>query len=198
MVSNDPHGATWRGGFRARSTAGSFQPLQRLLLKQASAMWDEADGDLRDEFLRSAFAPDDQILDPEYIGRPADWIVFRWLRVQHRVDADEIADWYSDVREELRPAALRYLVDGRLQKRVLECLTPLEARPSWLRDYDSVRQMLADICEEPWRQRLLSTLFPDRFVPEPPRQPVQPHSDTFFNQLLGMVGRCHCAYRSDH
>ena len=183
LVSNDPHGATWRDGFRARSTAGSFQLLRRLLLKQASAMWNEADGDLRDEFLRSAFAPDDQILDPEYIGHPDDWSVFRWLRVQHRVDADEIAGWYSDVREELRPAALRYLVDGRLQKRVLECLTPLEARPSWLRDYDSVRQMLEDICEEPWRQRLLSTLFPDRFVPEPLRQPVQIHSDTFFNRL---------------
>ena len=49
--------------------------------------------------------------------------------------------------------------------------------------------MLEDICKEPWRrQRLLGALFPERFVPEPP--PVQVDSNTFFNRLIGMVGRC--------
>ena len=184
MVSNDPHGATWRGGFRARSTTGRFQPLQRLLLKQTSVIWNKADGDLRDEFLRSAFAPDDLILAPEYIGRPEDWIVFRWIRMQHRVDANEISDWYSDIREDLQPAALRYLLHGRLQEPVLRHLNSRETRPSWLRDYDSIRQMLEDICKEPWRRKsLLVALFPERFEPEPPRQPMQIYSDTFFNRL---------------
>ena len=147
-------------------------------------MWNEADGDLRDEFLRSAFAPDDRILDPEYIGHPDDWIVFRWLRVQHRVDADEIADWYSDVRENQRLAALRYLLDGKLQEPVRRRLNSREDRPSWLQDYDSIRQMLDNICKEPWRRKsLLVALFPDRFVLEPLRQLVHPRSDKFFNRL---------------
>ena len=184
LVSNDPHGATWRRRFRARSAAGSSQPLQRLLVQDASLLRDEADGDLEEELLRSAFAPSNRILDPAYIGRREDWIVFRWLRAQHRVDAAEIADWYGDVREDLRRAALRYLLDGRLQDRVLSHLNSIEARPSWLRDYDGVRQMLQDICDEPWRrQRLLGALFPDRFrVPESAPVP-QIDSDTFFNRL---------------
>ena len=115
---------------------------------------------------------------------PEDWMVFRRFRVQHSVNAGEIADWYSDVREEFRPAALRYLVDGSLQDRVLSRLISLEARPAWLRDYDSVHQMLESICEESWRcERLLVALFPDRFMPERPRQPVQIYSGTFFNEF---------------
>jgi hypothetical protein len=110
--------------------------------------------------------------------------VFRRLRGQHRIGANEIANWYKNVKETLQPAALRYLVHGELQSRVLARLTLLKTRPSWLRDYDSVRQMLEGICEEPWRcQRLLGALFPDRFAPEQPPQSVQIHSDTFFNRL---------------
>ena len=134
--------------------------------------------------LRSAFAPNNRILDPAYIGRREDWIVFRWLRAQHRVDAAEVADWYGDVREDLQRAALRYLLDGRLQDCVLSHLNSLEARPSWLRDYDGIRQMLRDICDKPWRrQRLLGALFPNRFrVPEPVPVPAI-DGDTFFNRL---------------
>ena len=180
LISNDPHGATWRGRFRARSATGSSQPLTRLLLREASALREEADGDLDDELLRSAFAPGDRILAPAYIGRPEDWTVFRWLRVQHRVDAAEIADWYMAVEEDLRPAALRYLLDGKLQDRVLRHLISLETRPSWLRDFQSVRQMLEAICAEPWRrQRLLGALFPDRF----PGPPPPPPSGYDFDQL---------------
>ena len=184
LVSNDPDGATWRGRLQAQSTAGSFQPLQRLLVQADSPLRDELDEDLRDEFLRSAFAPNDRILDLAYIGCREDWSVFLWLRGKHSVNANEIADWYRNVREDLRPAALRYLVYGRLQERVLWRLISLEACPLWLQDYDSVCQMLEGICEEHWRRRrLLSTLFPDRFVPEPLRQQVQIHSDIFFNRF---------------
>ena len=184
LISNDPHCARWRRGFRARSAAGSSQLLQRLLLQEASALRDQADEDLDDELLRSAFAPNVRILDPAYIECPEDWILFRWLRVQHRVDAAEIADWYRDVEEDLRPAALRYLLDGRLRNSVLSLLISREARPSWLRDFDGVRRMLERICEERWRrQGLLGALFPEQFsepVP-PPRLPPGPAN--FFHQL---------------
>ena len=155
-----------------------------MLLQDASLLRDEADGDLEDELLRSAFAPNNRILDPAYIERPEDWTVFRWLRVQHRVDAAEIADWYMDLREDRRPAALRYLLDGKLQYPVLRHLISLKTRPSWLRDFDGVRQMLEDICEEPWRRRrLLGALFPERFhVFEPLPRPLI-DSGTFFNRL---------------
>ena len=185
LISNDPQGATWRGKFQARSADGSSQPLRRMLLREASGLRDDADGDLEDEFLRSAFAPNDRILDPAYIERGEDWSVIRRLRGQHRVDAAEMADWYMDLEEGLRPAAARYLLDGELQERVLSYLVPLNARPPWLRDYDDVRRMLEDLCEESWRrQRLLGALFPDQFhMPEVlPR--VQPDSETFFQQLL--------------
>ncbi len=184
LVSNDPHGATWRRGFQARSAAGSSQPLQRLLVRDGSPLMDEADEELEDERLRSAFAPNNRILDPVYIGCPADWKLFRWLRVPPSVDADEIANWYGDVEENLRPAALRYLLDGRLRNPVLQRLVLLDARPSWLRDFDDVRRMLQDIGDEPWRRRgLLGALFPDRFrVSE--SVPVRiVDSDTFFHQL---------------
>ncbi len=184
LVSNDPYGITWAGGFRARSAVGSCQLLQELLLRETSAIRDEADRVLDEELLRSAFAPDDRLLDSKYIGHPEDWIVFRRLRGQHRIGANEIANWYQNVTETLQPAALRYLVYGELQGRVLSRLISLETRPSWLRDYDNVRQMLEGICEEPWRcQRLLGALFPDQFAPEPSRQLVQSYSDTFFNRL---------------
>ena len=183
-ISNDLRDARWRARFRARSVAGGFEPLQGLLVQRASALRHEADGDLDDEVLRSAFAPSNRILDSAYIERREDWTVFRWLRVQHRVDAAEIANWYMDVREDLRPAALRYLLDGKLQDPVLRHLMSLTTRPSWLQDFDDVRQMLEDICEEPWRRRrLLGALFPDRFhVAEPPLQPPV-DSDAFFKQL---------------
>ncbi|WP_419859976.1 sacsin N-terminal ATP-binding-like domain-containing protein [Candidatus Palauibacter sp.] len=183
-ISNDPHGARWRGGFRARSVAGTFEPLQGLLVQRASALQHEADGDLDDEVLRSAFAPSNRVLDSAYIERREDWTMFRWLRVHHRVDAVEIANWYVDVREDLRPAALRYLLDGKLQDPVLRNLMSLRTRPPWLQDFDGVRQMLKDICKEPWRRRsLLGALFPDRFhVVEPPLQPPV-DSDMFFKQL---------------
>ena len=65
-------------------------------------------------------------------------------------------------------------------------LVPLDARPPWLRDFDDVRQMLEDLCEEPWRrQRLLGALFPDHFhAPEDPPHSVQIDSETFFIHLL--------------
>ena len=185
LIFNDPQGAAWRGKFQARSEDGSFQPLQRLLLRETSGLQDNAAGDLEDEFLRSAFAPNARILDPAYIERSEDWSIFRRLRAQHRVDAAEIVDWYTDLEKALRPAAVRYLLDGELQERVLSYLVPLDARPPWLRDYDDVRRMLEDLCEEPWRrQRLLGALFSDRFhEPEVPPK-VQPDSETFFQQLL--------------
>ena len=185
LISSAPYGATWRGRFQARSADGSSQPLQRLLLREASALRDETDVDLKDEFLRSAFAPNARILDSPYIERREDWTVFRWLRVQHRVDATEMADWYTGLEEDLRPAAVRYLLDGELQERVLSHLVPRNTRPPWLVDFDDVRRMLEDLCTEPWRrQRLLGALFPDRFhTLEPTPPPVLIDSKKFFNQL---------------
>ena len=186
LISNDPDGATWRGRFQAQSAGESSQPLRNLLLPEASGLRDETDGDLADEFLRSAFAPKARILDPKYIERREDWIVFRWLRVQHRVDAAEIAGWYMGLDEGLYPAAIRYLLNGELQERVLSYLVTLNARPPWLRDFDDVYEMLEDLCEEPWRrQRLLGALFPDRFhAPEEPLGSDRLDSGAFFRQLL--------------
>ena len=183
LVPNDPHGTRWCHRFRARSAAGSFQPLQKLLLPDAPALRDQADQGRDDELLRSGFAPNTRILDPAYIESPDDVNLFRWLRVRHSLDAAEIADWYSDAEEDLRPAALRYLLDGELRNSVLPRLIPVNARPPWLRNFNDIRQMLERICNEPWRrQLLLFALFPDQFrVPEWAPAPVV--SGTFFSRL---------------
>ncbi len=182
LISNDPHGATWRRKIHARSADGRSQPLRELLMRETSQLQASADGNLDDEFLRSAFAPNNRILRPDYFEHSEDRCVFRRLREAHRVDPEEIANWYTDLEYDLRPAAVGYLLNGELQERVLSYLVRLNARPLWLRDYDDVRRILEDLCEEPWRrQRLLGALFPDRF--HPPEEPRRPNSETFFQQL---------------
>ena len=185
LISNDLQGLDWRGKFQARSADGSFQPLGRLLLRETSGLQDDAGGDLEDEFRRSAFAPNARILHSAYIEHSEDRSAFRRLRGQHRVDAEEMANWYASLDENLRPTAVRYLLYGELQERILSQFVPVDARPTWLRNYDDVRRMLECLCDEPWRrQRLLGALFPDRFhAPEvPPRIRLDP--ETFFIHLL--------------
>ena len=183
FVESNFQGETWQ----AQAAGGSLQPLRNLLLRQLPKSFDDTDAEVKDELLRAAFAPDDRVLDPAYIECSEDWRVFRWLRVQHRVDATTMADWYTGLAEDLQPAAVFYLLDGELQVPVLSHLVPLNTRPSWLQDFDDVRRMLEGWCDEPWRrQRLLGTLFPDDRLPPPEstQEPVQVDSETFFNRLL--------------
>ena len=184
LVAGDLQGPG-RGMIQARSADGSFRPLRRLLLREAAGLQDDADRDLEDEFRRSAFAPNSRILDPAYIECSEDRSAFRRLRGQHRVNAEEMADWYASLDEGLRPTAVHYLLYGELQERILSQLVPVDARPTWLRNYDDVRLMLEDLCEEPWRrQRLLGALFPDRFH-EPEAPPwIRLDPEIFFIHLL--------------
>ena len=186
FVASNPHGVTWRGKLKARAADGSLQPLRNLLLRKAPKSFDDTDAEGKDELLRAAFAPENRILDPAYIEHGKDWKVFQWLRLQHRVDAETMARWYRDLRENLRPAAIHYLLHGDLGSGVLQNLVPNEGGPHWLQEYGGVCQLLEDQCEESWRrQSLLGALFPDQFsAPEPLPDPIQPESDTFFQQLL--------------
>ena len=183
FVASNPHGATWRGV----AADGSLQPLRNLLLRDGLPdLFDHDDADGKDELLRAAFAPDDRVLDPAYIERSEDWRVFRWLRVQHRVDAAMITEWYGDLPEDHYPPAIRYLLYGGLGPGVLQNLVPNEGRPRWLKEYSVVRQLLEDQGVEPWRcQSLLGALFPDRFpVQHQEEERVHPEPETFFQRLL--------------
>lgn len=186
FVASNPHGATWCDALKARAADGSLQPLRNLLLREPSESFDDIDADGKDELLRAAFAPDERVLDPAYIECNEDWRVFRWLRVPHRVGAERMAEWCADLPKDLYPAAIHYLLHGDLGSSVLQRLVPIEGRPRWLREYDDVCQLVEDQCEESWRrQSLLGALFPDQFrAPEPLPDPIQPESDTFFQQLL--------------
>ena len=182
FIASNPQGATWRGTLKARAADGSLQPLRNLLLRAAPQSFDDTDAEGKDELLRAAFAPENRILDPAYIEHGKDWKVFQWLRVQHRVDAETMAKWYRDLRENLRPAALRYLLHGNLERRVLSYLVAPDVRPPWLQEHDDVRAVLEELDEEPWRcQSLLGALFPDQ-SPKPPPAPVEPKR--FFERLL--------------
>ena len=182
----DPQGVTWRRALEARAADGSLQPLRSLLLRDASDLVDHTDADSGDERLRAAFAPDDRVLDPTYIERSEGWRVFRWLRVQHRVDAAMMAEWCADLPEDLQPAAIHYLLHGEIGSSVLLHLVPIEGRPLWLQEYEDVCRLVEDQCEEHWRrQSLLGALFPDRFrASESQPEPGRPHSGIFFQQLL--------------
>ena len=186
FATYDPQGVTWRGALKARAADGSLQPLRNLLLRDTLGLSDHTEADGKDELLRVVFAPDDRVLDPAYIERSEDWRVFRWLRVQHRVDAETMAEWCADLSEDLHPAAIHYLLYGELGSSVLQRLVPIEGRPRWLREYDGVCRLVEDQCEESWRrQSLLGALFPDQFhARESLPDPTQPESDTFFQQLL--------------
>ena len=182
----DPQGVTWRRALKARAADGSLQPIRSLLLRDAPDRFDHADTDGNDEFLRAAFAPDDRVLDPAYIKRSEDWRVFRWLRVQHRVDATMIAEWCADLPEGRHSAAIYYLLHGELRSSVLQHLEPLERRPRWPQQYDDVSRLVRDQCAESWRRKsFLVALFPDRYhEPESQRDRSRSESDTFFQQLL--------------
>ena len=182
----DPQGATWRSALKARAADGSLHPLHNLVLRDTPDRIDHTDADGNDEFLRAAFAPDNRVLDPAYIERSEDWRVFRWLRVQHRVDAAMMAEWCADLPKDLHSPAIHYLLYGELESSVLRRLEPIEGRPRWLRQYDDVCRLVEDQCEESWRRKsFLVALFPDRFhEPEPQRDRMRPDSDTFFQQLL--------------
>ena len=182
FIASNPQGATWRGTLKARAADGSLQPLRNLLLRKAPKSFDDTDAEGKDELLRAAFAPENRILDPAYIEHGKDWKVFQWLRVQHRVDAETMAKWYRDLRENLRPAAIRYLLHGNLAMRVLSYLVAPNVRPPWLQEYADVRAVLEELDEKPWRcQSLLGALFPDQ-SPKLPPAPVEPKR--FFEHLL--------------
>ncbi len=162
--------ASWHSQLVAQSADGRRAPLRDLLIPRDLEVL-EVEADAADESLRAAFAPDWQVLDPEYIARAEDRAAFQRLRVRHQINAATMAEWCADLPARRRPAALRYLLCGKLQQEVLRLLLPAEARPSWLKRHDDVRRILGDLRElgvEEWRSNaLLAALFPERFQPQP-------------------------------
>jgi len=153
----------WSARFVARSKSCNNTPLKKLLLPRNLTI-KVADSDVDEELRRSAFAPDEALLEEDYIGVSEDVTMFLRLRERHEIDASMLASWYYDIIPDLRPAALRYLLRGRLQNEVLERLIPKKGRPLWLEDYEAVRLIIKHLGEDQWRSdRLLATLFPNRF-----------------------------------
>jgi hypothetical protein len=182
-----PGSTPWFSTFVARAADATPAPLRDLLLPKDIA-WKVVDADVEDEMLRAAFAPSRMTLAAGYITRAEDLDLFLRLRIRHQVDARTMATWYGDLLETNRPAALTYLLRGKLHQEVLQWLVPADARPGWLYDYDDVRRQLEALNEDQWRaQALLAALFPHRFQDEPnsSRPPVLPEATkrTFFERL---------------
>ncbi|WP_294540253.1 hypothetical protein [uncultured Rhodoblastus sp.] len=150
----------------------------------------QGDADVADELLRAKFAPSRRTLAEAYVVEAADLTLFMRLRVRHQIDARMIATWYAALNAALRPAALTYLLRGKLQQDVLKWLVGAENRPDWLVDYDEVREMLEGLAEERWRsQALLAALFPEHFESLPdssgPRPLPESTKRSFFERLDG-------------
>ncbi|MBA2883174.1 hypothetical protein HNR65_003535 [Desulfosalsimonas propionicica] len=169
QIQESATGQPWYSKLNARSLDGNFSPLRKLLLPP-TAIQVETEAVDQDEFLRAAFAPQYSILDPEYIVCREDLEIFLRLRARHEIDAAVMASWYTNLTGDHRHEALKYLLDGRLQKEILEKLIPHHSRPVWLSEYEQVRSMLAALNrEDHWQSRqLLAALFPTRFqeIPE--------------------------------
>ena len=182
--------ADWHRNVVARSAAGEYRPLRQLLLPNdlGRPMAEGSDAEVADEVLRSAFAPECWRLGSSYIRTDDDLKVFRWLRGAHRADAAAMAAWIGDLPGNRRSAALLYLMDGSLARKVLADIRGTQ-RPAWLADYDSVATLLEGLNKESWeRNPLLIALFPDRL--EPTGMNVEPapcdegaDADTFFGRL---------------
>jgi hypothetical protein len=176
----------WHTKLVARAADGKFASLRELLLPRHIGV--RHDADVSDELLRAAFAPDRRTLAESYIVHAEDLALFLRLRVRLQIDARTIATWYAALSADRRPAALKYLLRGKLQQDVLQYLVRPEDRPDWLEDYDEVREMLEGLEEDRWRsQALLAALFPDRFQGEldPSEPPLLPESRkrSFFERL---------------
>ena len=185
LLQDSQQSTPWYSQLAARSRSGKQQLLRHLLLPVDLAVT-TGDSDVQEELLRSAFAPDASILQPDYISQAEDLTIFLRLRVRHEVDAATMAAWCTDLAASRRGAALRYLLRGRLQQEVLQRL--VDDRPHWLTEYDNVRELLDELGDEEWRCRqLLAALFPERFatVGEPSANPTLPASvtRTFFRRL---------------
>lgn len=185
--------ADWHRNVVARSVAGEYRPLRQLLLPNdlGRPMVEGSDAEVADEVLRSAFAPECWRLDSSYIRTDDDLEVFRWLRGAHRADAAAMTAWIGDIGDlpsNRRSAALLYLMDGSLARKVLANIRGTQ-RPAWLSDYDSVAALLEGLNKESWeRNPLLIALFPDRLEPtgmniEPAPSDEGADADTFFGRL---------------
>ncbi len=100
-----------------------------------------------------------------------------------------MASWYEELPADRHPAALRYLLVGKLSNEVLARLAPPEARPRWLRELGEVRLMLEELGEDRWRsQALLAALFPDQFGDDQPVPPeptlTEPARRIFFERFV--------------
>ena len=184
-VATASHGARWRSGLVAGAADGTTQPLRNLLLPTPPSDWEPEDEDAVDELRRAALAPEGSVLAPSFVECAEDWKVFRWLRERHRVDAVAVAEWYPELLEARRGRAIHYLLHGNLGNDVLRHLVAPSRRPSWLRNYESVRALLDGLGEEAWRcEGLLGSLFPDRFAPVSPPEPPVVADDGFFERLV--------------
>ena len=186
-ISSNPLVATWQHKTWARAIDGSYQRLHRLLIGEAPHLSGGSIAGPEEELLLSGFAPRNRVLDPEYIACPEDWKLLRWLRLQAaQADDREIATWYRDTDEDLRSAALRYLLYGRLRNPVLRNLIPRRSRPPWLDDFDGVRRVLQATSDQPWEaSQLLGALFPNP-ESEPAPDAYRRHvadNEAFFNRL---------------
>jgi len=175
-----------------RAADGRTGALRSLLLPPNLRLADPG-VEVADELMRSSFAPLSRTLHPAYVETSEDLAMFQRLRVSHNVDAETIAGWYAQLPAERQPAALRYLLLGRLQQEVLACLVLRDRRPAWLEEFESVSGMLDDLDVEDWRRRqLLAVLFPERFHDdsEPEDAPLlaEPRKRTFFQRLQDWWG----------
>ena len=182
---------SWRRQLVARSATGEWTPLRQLLLPgdMHESLVRASGEDVAEELLRSAFAPDCWRIDESYIRTDDDLKVFQWLRARHGADSAAMSKWIEGLSGNRQPAALRYLVHGLLGPVVLKNVLDLPQRPAWLVDYDRIAALVQDLAKAPWeRNRLLISLFPDRFETQSREAELQSRDDgasaaAFFRRL---------------
>lgn len=132
FVGKDEQPVTLREILSAQELREIENLAESLKFLSASGTWETA-GDLvataahkaeKDESMRSAFAPPDRVLSPQYSAEAA-WL-FTALRLRLRADAKLLAEWtrQSDCKAALQ-ASLLYLATGDLRQEMATQLGPV-------------------------------------------------------------------------
>lgn len=169
------------GSLKFLARSGSWVPSNHFVIADAALATNI------DEPLRAAFAPEGNILSPNY--RETAVHFFRLCRDKLSADTEEMTSWAlaaDDARKQ--EAVLRYLLRGELGRDVGHSLRSRLAG-SWLATLSNDSPHLAqfDIQESVQLLGLLGLYQPEHLIPGPPLIPRLPRVDP--GQVLGAIAR---------
>ncbi|WP_273524423.1 sacsin N-terminal ATP-binding-like domain-containing protein [Mailhella massiliensis] len=150
--------------FTVQTQAGSFQDIRQVLLP-ASLRHKLGDiPGIADEMLRASFAPQEALLDEQYIHDKQDIEMYILLRSGHQVTTETLKIWILNLDDtEQKKLALNYLLEGELRFSLISTLC--KSYSGWIRELPTVENLLQNMKEKTVEshEQLIRYLFPDAY-----------------------------------